>query len=113
MPFPDVPRVIYEINPLDEVICQLRFPPVLKIDTEVPAGFQEQIRDDYPFYESKSPLRLPTGLPPNVAPTSVAELLGGTKEPRFPFPGQDLELESAARVSGADMPGLRALGDLP
>lgn len=84
MPFPDVPRVIYEINPLDEVICQLRFPPVLKIDTEVPAGFQEEIREDYPFYESKSPLRLPTGLPPNLSPTIVADLLlGGQRSHDF------------------------------
>ena len=48
MPFPDVERVIYNENPLDRVICQLRFAPILKIDTEIPAEFQERIRIDYP-----------------------------------------------------------------
>ena len=48
MPFPDVERVIYNKNPLDRVICQLRFAPILKIDTEIPAEFQERIRVDYP-----------------------------------------------------------------
>jgi len=32
MPFPEVKRVIYEHNPLDKVICQLRFPPILRIE---------------------------------------------------------------------------------
>jgi uncharacterized protein (TIGR04255 family) len=53
MPFPDFPRVIYSQNPLEEVICQLRFPPILRIDTELPAKFQELIREDYPLFEEK------------------------------------------------------------
>jgi uncharacterized protein (TIGR04255 family) len=53
MPFPDVPRVVYKNNPLEEVICQIRFPTVLKIDLEVPVAFQEQIRNDYPIFEHK------------------------------------------------------------
>jgi uncharacterized protein (TIGR04255 family) len=84
MAFPDAPRVLYENNPLEEVICQLRFPPILKIETEPPAGFQEEIRADYPFYEAKSPLRLPAGLPPNLAQMIVADLpLGGQKSHDF------------------------------
>jgi uncharacterized protein (TIGR04255 family) len=51
MPFPEAKRVIYKQNTLDNVICQLRFPPNLTIDLEVPAGFQEAIREDYPIYE--------------------------------------------------------------
>jgi uncharacterized protein (TIGR04255 family) len=50
MPFPDSPRVIYNKNPLEQVICQLRFPPVLRIDTELPAQFQEAIRHEYPLF---------------------------------------------------------------
>jgi uncharacterized protein (TIGR04255 family) len=84
MPFLNAPRVLYEINPLDEVICQLRFPPILCIDTEPPAAFQEKIRADYPFYELKSPLRLPAGLPSNLAQMIVADLpLGGQKSHSF------------------------------
>jgi uncharacterized protein (TIGR04255 family) len=53
MTLPAVDRVIYKINPLDRVICQLRFPPILKIDNEVPAGFQEQVRSTFPLYAEK------------------------------------------------------------
>jgi len=48
MPFPAVKRVVYKKNLLDEVVCQVRFPPILKIDTETPAAFQEMLRSAYP-----------------------------------------------------------------
>lgn len=48
MPFPPVKKVIYKKSPLESVVCQLRFAPILKIDTEIPATFQEQIRTLYP-----------------------------------------------------------------
>ncbi len=54
MPFPKSPREIYEENPLEEVICQFRFPAVLKISATAPADFQEAIRDDYPWYEEQA-----------------------------------------------------------
>lgn len=44
------PRCIYDRNPLAEVICQLRFPEILSIETELPAAFQEQIREVFPRY---------------------------------------------------------------
>lgn len=46
-------RCVYERNPLAEVICQLRFPEILSIQTELPAAFQEAIREDYPCYTSR------------------------------------------------------------
>ena len=42
-----VDRVIYEKNPLDKVICQARFPTILKIEAEVPSAFQERLLPDY------------------------------------------------------------------
>jgi uncharacterized protein (TIGR04255 family) len=48
MPIPHRERVIYRRNPLQEVVCQIRFPRLLEIETEVPAGFQSAILDDYP-----------------------------------------------------------------
>ncbi len=78
MAFPDAPRVLYDFNPLDEVICQLRFPPILLIDAEPPAKFQEQIRTDYPYYEQKASFRLPSGLPADFAKIVAAELPFGT-----------------------------------
>ena len=40
-PFPDTPRVVYNKNPLFEVLCQLRFPHILRIETEIPAAVPE------------------------------------------------------------------------
>jgi uncharacterized protein (TIGR04255 family) len=54
MPFPEFEKVVYEQNPLDVVICQVRFPAILRIDSEVPAAFQERIRQYFPIYTEKS-----------------------------------------------------------
>lgn len=51
MPFPDVERVIYDNNPLVEVVCEVRFPPILRISAADPIDFQDQIRSTYPEYE--------------------------------------------------------------
>jgi len=54
MPFPEAKRVVYKKNPLINVICQLRYPPILRIDSEVPSQFQEAIRSDYPLYNERT-----------------------------------------------------------
>src|SRR5579872_4798317 len=54
MKFPESDRVIYATNPLERVVCQLRFPPILRIETELPARFQEAIRDQYPIFNELS-----------------------------------------------------------
>jgi uncharacterized protein (TIGR04255 family) len=54
MPFPRTEHAIYRNNTLQQVICQMRFPPVLRIDTDVPAQFQESIRDKFPGYRERS-----------------------------------------------------------
>src|SRR5713226_162290 len=51
MPFPDSQRVIYDRNPLEEVVCQVKFPPILKIDSAAPAAFQDEIRGTYPLLQ--------------------------------------------------------------
>jgi uncharacterized protein (TIGR04255 family) len=55
MPLPVAPRVLYGNSPLIEVVCQLCFPPILKIDTDVPAQFQDRVRREFPFYQTKRP----------------------------------------------------------
>jgi uncharacterized protein (TIGR04255 family) len=67
MTFPDVPRVLYGKNPLETVICQLRFPPILRIDAETPANFQDQIRHSYPLYKQRSPLDEGVEIPQELA----------------------------------------------
>jgi uncharacterized protein (TIGR04255 family) len=66
MPFPDSPRVIYATNPLEEVICQLKFPPILRIDSELPAGFQDRLRQDYPVLLENLGIQQ-LNLPPQIA----------------------------------------------
>ena len=44
------PRTQYRKAPAHEVICQLRFPTILSINTVEPADFQEAIREDFPRY---------------------------------------------------------------
>ena len=51
--FSDKKRCLYNNNQLADVICQLRFPEILCIGTNVPADFQEAIRDEYPQYSKK------------------------------------------------------------
>ena len=46
-------RCIYRNNQLAEVICQLRFPEILSIETELPAAFQEEIRDVFPRFSQR------------------------------------------------------------
>ncbi len=59
----DGKKYIYEKHQLVEVICQLRFPTILSIDTETPAAFQEKIRARFPRYEvHDESIPSPTGL---------------------------------------------------
>ena len=51
--FSNQPRKIYRRNQLIEVICQLRFPEILKIEAHEPADFQDAIRQAYPQYGKK------------------------------------------------------------
>ena len=69
MLFPQSPRVIYEKNPLEEVICQLRFPPILRIDSEIPAAFQEAIRGQYPLFTDQATDTL-------LVPKEISKLIG-------------------------------------
>lgn len=52
MHLPEPERVIYDRNPLIDVVCQLRFPPILKISHQEPVEFQDEIRLQYPLFES-------------------------------------------------------------
>lgn len=72
--FPDSPRVIYRKNPLEEVICQLRFPEILRIDAELPASFQDSIRKEYPLFREHSADQLRDKLPPEVVRLFAGEM---------------------------------------
>lgn len=55
MTFPASKRVVFQKNPLEQVVCQLRFPTILEISAEMPAKFQNLVRDQYPLYERDQP----------------------------------------------------------
>lgn len=61
-------RCVYRTNPLAEVICQLRFPEILKIEAQLPVAFQEAIRDEYPQYSTRKETPAPklSGTPGNM-----------------------------------------------
>jgi uncharacterized protein (TIGR04255 family) len=68
--FPSAPRVIYKLAPLVQVICQLRFPTILRVETEAPAQFQETIRQSFPIFDRVNPF-------PAQLPEAVMRALGG------------------------------------
>jgi len=72
MIFPDSPRVIYDKNPLHEVICQIRFPTILRIASEPPTEFQESLRGRFPLFSEnrQATLQLPNGIE-RVLPTEL------------------------------------------
>lgn len=49
----DGKKYMYEKPQLIEVICQLRFPPILSIEANVPAEFQDKIRERFPRYDAR------------------------------------------------------------
>lgn len=65
--FSQEPRCVYRTSQLGEVICQLRFPEILTIAANIPAQFQEAIRDEYPQYAARREAPAPkiTGAPGN------------------------------------------------
>jgi uncharacterized protein (TIGR04255 family) len=66
MIFPESDRVVYGVDTIAEVICQLQFPQILAIASEPPARFQEAIREEYPLYERQAGFS---------APPEIAEML--------------------------------------
>lgn len=77
-PFPDTPRIKYANNPLVEVICQVRFPPVLKIEAQLPDVFQERIRAIFPVYNESTSLFAGLELP-----AELLQIVRGTLPPAF------------------------------
>lgn len=64
--FPASQRVVYDRAPLTQVVCQVRFPQILRIESQPPADFQERIRHIFPLVE-KAQVQLPPELPPELA----------------------------------------------
>jgi uncharacterized protein (TIGR04255 family) len=87
VPFPETPRVVYERNPLVEVICQLRFPTILRIASEPPVELQERLRGEYPVFREEQG-GLP-GVPPEVSRVLTDLPLQLRAEPSYTFESED------------------------
>jgi len=74
--FPSRDRVIFDNNPLIEVICQLRFPTLLRLESDAPADFQERVRERFPEVERER-LGLPKQLPDQILKALGAALPQG------------------------------------
>lgn len=83
--FPQSERVVYRNNPLNEVVCQIRFPTILRVVNEIPSDFQESIRGDFPEYQEEVNSLVPAGLPPQI----VQLLSGSTMAKRHRFATRD------------------------
>src|SRR2546430_17531048 len=75
MLFPESERVVYDKNPLASVICQLRFPPILKIDAELPSTFQDRIRAEYPLLKQRELSEAGFNLTPELSKVLGEEML--------------------------------------
>ena len=75
--FSQEPRCIYKANQLGEVICQLRFPEILRIAAQPPVEFQEAIRASYPQYSSRmeNPAPKITGVPGHMSVENQKETI--------------------------------------
>jgi uncharacterized protein (TIGR04255 family) len=85
MIFPESRRVIYEKNPLRQVICQVRFPAILRIVSEPPVDFQDRIRGEYPLFVEKREATI--NLPEELSKKLPSEFL--TAETAYEFASAD------------------------
>ena len=69
--FPEVEEVRLDRPPLDEVVCQVRFPSILRIAQEEPAAFQDLIRKRFPGFEKQHSFQLKLSMPGNPADASA------------------------------------------
>ncbi len=74
MPFPESARLVFGLNPLQEVVCQLRFPTILEIKTSEPASFQKRLKPGYPLYNREEMAGLPAEIRAAV-PADISDIL--------------------------------------
>lgn len=65
--FEDFPKVHYDKNPLESVLVEVRFPPILRIDAESPAKFQDALNGEFPLFKEVNPI--------NFAPPEIAKMM--------------------------------------
>ncbi len=56
--FPQADHLPLSNSPLREVVCQIRFPPILRIAEETPSKFQEMVRSRFPNFKTEQGLEI-------------------------------------------------------
>lgn len=74
MLFSNENRCLYAHPVAHEVICQLRFPTILSIESREPADFQEEIRSRFPLYTQRK----------EAGPATIIQRSGGAPELQAP-----------------------------
>ena len=85
--FGEVERVLYEKNPLDAVVCQVRFPTILRVESELPSAFQDRIREKFPLFAEASEQE--AALPPEVAKLFGRQFTEAMPGRNFNFTSED------------------------
>jgi uncharacterized protein (TIGR04255 family) len=72
--FPPSPRQLFAkaADVLVRVVCEFRFPRILRLDAEPPAGFQEALFKTFPLYERTANVSVPEGM---QLPADVLQLI--------------------------------------
>lgn len=91
MPFPKSQRIIYKNNPLQEVVCQLRYPRIMQIESTSPADFQDRIRQEYPLSEQKIQNLIPSELNQFLSPDLIKATSQGVSRQAYDFFSKDKE----------------------
>jgi uncharacterized protein (TIGR04255 family) len=88
--FPASPRVIYRKSPLTQVICQLRYPSVLKIEANAPAEFQDRIRRAFPYFERANVANIGAG---QQLPAELVQIFAQQFTANYVFRSEDKTAE--------------------
>lgn len=62
--FPEVKEIKLKNPPISEVICQVKFPPILKIGKELPINFQDVVRPVFPGIDIEQGVQIQMGVSP-------------------------------------------------
>jgi uncharacterized protein (TIGR04255 family) len=83
----DVERVLYDKNPLESVICQVRFPTILRVESELPSNFQDRIRENFPLFKESSEEEI--AIPPEVAKVFGRQFVEAMPGRNYNFSSED------------------------
>ena len=112
MLFAEYDRCQYARSPLVEVICQLRFPAILTINTKEPAEFQEAVRHGFPRYAARKEQLPPkvTGLGHPQSRSSEQRPLSSTTALSLPTAcGKSISPRTSSRCPPSGTPSGRTL----